>query len=358
MNWKKLALPGAVVSLLFILTHFLTRSCGSTPAIPRDPSSSAAPAVAALRPLDLNGSRQWVLIRGQSVTNPLLLYLAGGPGLSELAWLRLYNSGLERRFTVVNWDQRGAGKSAAALGKNDDLSLETVMTDTVALVEILRQEFGQERVVLAAHGAMTVPAMLLVRDRPDLFRAYVGIGQMVHPDESDRHLYRTALRKARKTGQTNALSQLERLGTPPYSGSNLIERYGELHRQVNTLFTDDYPPNIYRTNWIKDVISAPEYSSYDRRNYWPSYFRVFEQLYPRISRIDLSKEADTVRIPVLFVQGRHDRGVLEPLTRQYFDRLRAPWKKLVYFENSGNSPHFEEPEKFLTVLTREIAAPR
>ena len=69
--------------------------------------------VATLEKVNLGGSDQWLMIRGQSVKNPVILYLSGGPGGTQYAWNREYLSGLEQRFTIVSWEQRGTGKSAS-----------------------------------------------------------------------------------------------------------------------------------------------------------------------------------------------------------------------------------------------------
>lgn len=354
MNYKRMAIYGAVILALFLGMSYLTRSCGNTvPIETRYTGTNVIAGVSSLRPCRIGGSDQWLLIRGENTNHPVLLYLAGGPGLSELAWLRTYNSDLEKRFIVVNWDQRGAGKSYEAF-HGTNLSFQTYLSDTLEVIDLLRKEFHRDKIYLAGHGFGSLLGIYTARDHPEKIEAYIGIGQMVAPAENDRLSYREILSQARKSGETNAVKELETIGMPPYSGSNLNESYAVLNGWINRLNISRPYTNDYLTNWMRTVIIAPEYSSSDRRNFWKGYFRVFSVIYPQLNRIDIRKDVRRVDVPVYLISGKYDSSADPELTRSFFNSLKAPVKKFVVFDRSGSSPQYEENARFQEFMEKSV----
>ena len=190
--------------------------------------------------MTLGGAEQSVLLRGRHVGNPVLLFLHGGPGTSELGMIRAHNlPALEAHFTVAVWDQRGAGKSFAALEPASAMNVEQLVSDTRELSAWLCRRFGQEKIYLAGHSWGSLLGVLTVSRHPELYVAYVGFGQAVDMDEGERLSYAWTLDQARKAGDARSTAKLERIGAPPYSGDvrakvvaqrAILARYGgEVH---------------------------------------------------------------------------------------------------------------------------------
>jgi pimeloyl-ACP methyl ester carboxylesterase len=133
-----------------------------------------------LEAIDINGTMQWILIRSSDALNPILLYLHGGPGHSLIPFAHVATSQLTDRFTVVYWDQRGAGLSYEAGLPEGTLNVRQLVEDTVATTEYLRGRFGKEKIYLLGHSWGSTLGSLAVQEKPELFAAYVGVGQVVN----------------------------------------------------------------------------------------------------------------------------------------------------------------------------------
>lgn len=355
MNYKRLALFTGIILIIFIIFNYLTRSCGHTSPVSVTVSgTNNSSGIAVLKPYRIGGVDQWLLIRGENTNNPVLLFLAGGPGLSELAWLRRYNSGLEKYFILVNWDHRGAGKSFEAFNKDTNISFQTYLSDTLEVIDLLRKEFHQDRIYLAGHGFGSLLGIYTARDHPEKLRAYIGISQMVAPAENDQLCYREIMQRARQLKNTNAINELKIIGMPPYSGTNFNDSYAILNGWINRLNPPRPFTNDYMTNWLKVVIATPEYSSGDRKNFWPSYFKVFSAIYPEMNRLDIRRDIRKLNVPVFFISGKYDKSSDPRLTRDFFQKLTASEKGFAMFDQSGNSPNYEENEKFLFYMKRTV----
>jgi pimeloyl-ACP methyl ester carboxylesterase len=155
---------------------------GSTPSIDarRYPNS-----LAVLEQVPVNDTQQWILIRSESVTNPVVLFVHGGPGTSWLTLMRKNTQALEKYFTVVNWDQRRAGKSFAAGRADAEMTIGTFVDDLIALSSDLARRFHKRTILLVGHSWGSVIGVIAASRRPDLFSAYIGIGQMSRMAESD-----------------------------------------------------------------------------------------------------------------------------------------------------------------------------
>lgn len=166
----------------------------------------------------IGGVDQWVSIRGQDRTNPIILIVHGGPGGSMIAngyFLR----GWERDFTVVEWDQRGAGKTFARLGKEGSgkLTADGIAEDGVEVTQWVEQRLGQHKVILLGHSWGTIVASQMARLNPDLFSAYVATGVVVEADRGEQINYDTLLRRLKSEGDAKALAKLATIPRPPYA---------------------------------------------------------------------------------------------------------------------------------------------
>lgn len=299
--------------------------------------------IAELVTVELGGQHQTLMVRGRSVDAPVLLYLAGGPGGTDLGAMRA-DAGLEQRFIVVTWEQRGAGKSYGALEPAETLTLERMVADTLELTEVLLRRFDEEKLFLVGNSWGTLLGALAVRERPELFHALVGAGQMVSPRETDVTFYADTLAWAEVTGREGLVATLRGHGPPPY---------GDLLAYEPAL-SHEHDWNPYP--WLdvgKEMpanLMVTENTLLDRVNGLRGFLDVFAVLYPQLQELDLRRDAPRLEVPVVVVTGRYEARGRRDLARAWFDELEATAKRWVEFERSGHRPHFEEPAAFARLM--------
>ena len=195
----------------------LSSGCTSTNTKPIVDSNGSpiAGSVATLEPVTLGGVQQWILIRGRSASSPLVLKLHGGPGEAEMATVR-FNNLLEQDFLVVEWDQRGAGKSADVPAAG--LTMEQIVADTIELSQYLLKRFKQDRLSPGRHSWGSAVGLQAVHRAPQLYRAFVSTGQMANFSTATSTGYQALLEQASRSGDKELEGQLEALGAPPYAG--------------------------------------------------------------------------------------------------------------------------------------------
>jgi pimeloyl-ACP methyl ester carboxylesterase len=287
--------------------------------------------------LDLGGFSQWVMVRGASVENPVLIILHGGPGMPETALLRHFNAPLENIFTVVYWEQRGAGYSFDKSIPPTSMTIDRFVADLDALVDAMCRRFGKDKVVLLGHSWGSALGTLYAARHPQKVAAYVGVGQIGNLQASEEASYAFVLAEARRRDNGKALAALTALGPPPYDQQRLIVQRRWLSRFAGTFGT--LP--LHKALWILLTTRGP------------SPFKVFggmmfslRTMWSELSKLNLEVAAPELRMPVWFFLGRNDHQVDATVAAVYFDKLIAPSKKLVWFEHSGHFVPFEEPEAF------------
>jgi pimeloyl-ACP methyl ester carboxylesterase len=326
--------------------------CASTPAITGGDGKALPGSVASLERVVLNGRKEWITVRGRDATRPVLLFLAGGPGASELATVRNTLGGLEERFVVVVWEQPGAGKSFRAMARSR-ITVETYLEDADALLEILAARFGREKVYVIGESWGSFLAMLVAERNPRRVKAVFGTGQMVAFRENDIACYRLMLAWARERGDAKKVKTLERQGPPPYHGRGVARKQAAYlmdtfayMREVSGVHT--------RGNTLADIMSS-EYTCIDRINWIRGLVDCQNDVYPRLWDLDLRTAAPRIEVPVTFLVGRHDVNASLPLLESYSALLQAPSKEIVWFERSGHTPWSSEPERFIEEVARRAA---
>lgn len=290
-------------------------------------------------PTELGGTEQWLLLRGRA-EHPLLLVLHGGPGSADIATASRYQSELEKHFLVVNWDQRGAGKS----GRGDaHLNVEQLVTDATELIRLLLARFGKRKVILLGHSWGSVLGLFVTRRHPELVAGYVGVGQLVDASENERASSEYVRARARRLSPRLA----SRLSVPPY-GSNI----GALLTQRAWLYLFG---GFFHSRWaglryLHAFLSSGTYSLKDKLNYSRHLRASLRQLWPEVETIKLSRDVPGVEVPVLFCLGKHDMTTSSVLAERYLDALTALSKQLTWFDKSAHCPNLEEPRKLAETI--------
>ena len=339
-------MAGLMASL--VIAGALLAACSSTPLI----DNGKAGSIAVLEEVTLNGRKEWITIRGHDTTRPLLLFLAGGPGGSELATVRNTLSALEEQFVVVVWDQPGAGKSYWSI-RHADLLPETYVADANALVDLLCARFDRDKLFVLGESWGSALGIMLARDHPERIAALFGTGQMVDFLETDRACYRLILDWSRQKGDTELVRKLELQGPPPYSGSGVAMKLAEFLMPTTRYMREVHGVRTSGDTW-RDIFSA-EYNLTDRVNWFRGLLDTLEFFYPKLWGMDLRKTAPRLTVPVYLLMGRFDVNANLPIVEDYFARLEAPSKELVWFEHSGHTPWTSETGRFVADLTRRSA---
>ncbi len=359
--WLK-KLGGQMLFLLVVVTLLAALVLGSqwaahTPAILGADGKPLPGSIASLEKVRLGGVDQWLIIRGQDVNKPVLLFLSGGPGASEAARVLRFNSELEKHFVVVIWEQRGCGKSYPSLNPQSDLTVDQYVSDTIDLTEMLRSRFAEQKIYLLGHSWGAIIGMRAAQQRPDLFHAYVGTAQMVDVLETDQMIYRMVMDHSRQTGDTQFVQTLTTQGEPPYLGKSPIQPYSTLFGREYSLYEF---PNIKSEEYRNDgdilmlMLKQPEYGWLDRVYYLLGLMDTFNVVYPQLQEMDFRSDATQLDLPVYMVLGRNDMNNPYQIPEEYFNLLQAPSKQLTFFEDSGHGMIWEEAAKFHDLMINTV----
>ena len=353
MVWLKRALRFAVTAatMLVVLGGVAIGSQvhAATPAITGANGQPLAGSIATLEQVTLNGSRQWITIRGKNTHNPVLLFLMGGPGAGGLAD-QGFLAPLEDHFVVVNWDQPNTGKSYGAV-PTKSLTPERFVADAHALTLYLRARFHQEKIYVLGSSWGSILGILLVQQYPALFAAYVGHGQMVNTTENDILGYQFALNYATQHKDTATVDTLRRNGPPPYTGDGMIWKYAAF---LNVLQESMGLPSLTLGVPLLPQL-APEYGLVDRVNYVRGFFATFATVYPQLRDLDFTRSAAKLDVPVYFLVGRADVNAMASLAERYYSVLQAPHKELIWFK-SGHSFTDADTDQFVDVMVNHVLA--
>ncbi|HKM89863.1 MAG TPA: alpha/beta hydrolase [Candidatus Acidoferrales bacterium] len=295
----------------------------------------------------VGGINQWIQIRGQDRNNPVLLCLHGGPGGSWLGLTSLL-SPWEKEFTVVQWDQRGTGKTLETTGASvaDTMSVARMTQDGIEVSEFLRRHLHKEKILLLGFSWGSLLGVHMVKARSDLFYAYVGTGQTSNMPKGIALSYAYALEKARAAGDAKTVQLLQRIGPPPFDSLEKIGGFFQTLGKYECESDRDLPggalfaPNlslwdIY--NWIKGFMIVPT-------------FRVYNEMLSA----DLSSLGPDFQIPIFFFQGALDERTPAPFAKAYFDTIQAPHKEFILFDGAGHFAVWSMADKFLHELVTRV----
>lgn len=352
-RWAGRMLLGVCGVTLLVLTGALARPATTAPIA--DPAGDeVAGSIAELTSVNVGGHELGLMIRGHDRANPVLLFLAGGPGGSELGAMRRHLPDLERHFTVVTWDQRGAGRSYAELDPVDTLTLSGALDDTLTVTDHLRGRFGQDRIYLVGQSWGSTLGILAIQAAPERYAAFVGVGQMVSQRATDRIYYDETLKWAARNGQADLVAKLTRIGPPPYRDARLYESV--LSHEM-AMYPYDHSPNSEGQGQMAENLIVEEYTLTEQVRLLAGFLDTFAALYPQLQDIDFRRSATSFTVPVFFVQGAHETpGRARPFD-DWYPRVSAPVKDRVVFDSSGHRPLFEQPREFVDYLT-EVVLPR
>ncbi len=299
---------------------------------------------------EINGVKMGMIIKTKNISNPVLLFVHGGPGMPEY-WLNdKYPTDLEEYFTVVWWDQRGAGLSYSSDLDADTMTTEQFVDDTIDVTNYLRERFGQDKIYLMAHSWGTYIGIQAVHKAPKLYDAYIGVGQVVNICESEKLAYEYMLNYYKDSGDDKTIKQLE---STPYDSDGYHKIRDSVMHKAGIGTTHDMKTVI--TGIFFTSLGCKEYTLTEKINLWRGkIYSGHSTLRDEFHVNDLSGIVTKLDLPVYFMSGVYDYTVNHAMAKDYSEQLNAPVKGFYLFHNSAHSPMFEEPEKFLNIVQKDI----
>lgn len=329
----------------------------STPLVLDPGGQPVSGSIAELATVRLGGSDQTVMIRAASPDKPVLLYLSGGPGQSDLALARAMSSGWVQDFVFVDLDQRGNGKSYAAIDPVSSLTVDRGVADVIELTEYLRERFGEQKVYLMGESWGTILGVLAVQRRPDLYYAWIGSGQMVDVVETDRRVYQDLLAYADRSGDTSLAAKLHEVGEPPYrdipwANANLLTWYEYLYRPYTP--SEGYLTRGEASGLDPFGVLGSEYTFIEKTNVLRGLIDTFALLYPQLYDVDLRQSVPRLEVPVYQLDGAAELEGRRSPALEWFAQLDAPSKQLITFENAAHAVAFEQADEVQRLLNETI----
>jgi proline iminopeptidase len=304
-----------------------------------------------LEAVPIGGIQMWVSARGVDRKNPVLVYVHGGPGYVSMPMSWWSTRGWEEYFTVVQFDQRGAGKTHLL---NDPekvkptLTNERMVEDVEEVIEWARKTFGQRKVFLLGHSYGSFLGLEVAQRHPDWLHTYIGVGQAVNLGESERRGWQFALDAARREHNEEAIRALE--GIAPYAapGSPVTIDKVYVQRKWVTYFGGAMAYRKEAQTEGRLAKLSPDYSANELEHIWDGNGWSTPYLLPLL--MDDRPAPARLQVPVVLFLGRFDKNVNADVAAEWLAKLKAPRKKVVWFEHSAHLMMTEEPGKMLVSL--------
>jgi pimeloyl-ACP methyl ester carboxylesterase len=303
--------------------------------------------------ININGARQGLIIESSNKGNPLLLFLHGGPGFPVYPIIKSHRLKLEKYFDVCYWDQRGTGMSYNAEEAKNPLTLKQLLDDTIQVVHYLRETYTQEKVYLLGHSWGTFLGSLAAGKYPELFHAYIGIGQIGSALESEKESYHFILNKAIHKGDRKAQKQIEKVQFDDTYYKN--RSYGEIKSKYTNMYGGGFKRRGYSNlEILKDILGCPNYTFQEKINIFRGSLYAWQSLGELMATRDLVQLVPSLDLPVFIIHGEHDYNTTWTQANRFYESVRSPYKKMYTFSHSAHSPFIEEQERFFEIIEKDI----
>ena len=322
------------------------------------PDGDPLPAsISTIEKVNLGDLDQYLIIRGADTTRPVMLFLHGGPGSPEIAIMKKMNPALENDFLMVYWEQRGAGKSFSNDILPESMNLEQMISDTRELSEILIKRFNREKIYLAGHSWGSFLGILTAYRYPELYHAYIGVGQVAHQYRGERVSFDWIKEQAEQRNDQKALERISNMTFPDSlaADNNTWLNFLRYERKYVNKFGGGVAHDITGM-WpvVKMVLNAKEYTLGEKLNFARGSMYSLTNLWSDVMHNNLFNDIDSMQVPVYIFQGLYDYQTPSIVAKEFFDQLKAPEKAFYSFSNSAHSPLYEEPDKFNKILREEV----
>ncbi|MET3194138.1 alpha/beta fold hydrolase [Bacillus sp. OAE603] len=297
----------------------------------------------------IGGIEQWITVRGEDKRNPVLLFIHGGPASTYSIFTPLLKT-WEQHFTIVQWEQRGAGKTFKKNGKEGcgTITFNQLMEDGIELSSVICNQLKQDKIILIGSSVGSLIATLMIKKRPDLFFAYVGTDQ--NCVDTDKLGYQLAIEALEQTENTRNLDFLKKIGPDPSKWT--IQEYDK--RNQILVKTIKNVPNMIMDLMLPAMLSSPQHSMMDIVDIFKGMKFSGNQLFHELMNFDYGILGKEFTIPFFIFHGDHDIITPTKNAERFFQEINAPLKEFVYIKNAGHLACFARPEQFLIELIEKV----
>ena len=296
----------------------------------------------------LGGLPQQIHIKANDENKPVLLFLHGGPGISNRHSVMTTNPDLWNDFIVVAWDQRGTAGSYYG-AKAEDLTIERLTEDAAELVLYLCKKFNREKIFVIGGSWGSLLGTWLLYKHPEHIYAFVGFGQVVNIHKNELLSWQYCIDEATKAGNQKDLDDLNRIGPPEMGvykgGYDSMRLQRDIMMKYGGYSKDDKKRN-YWDAMVKPVFLSGEYTAKDLWGYLKGYKFVLKAMWDEVGTTDFPATCTKFDAPIFILDGRLDMNTPSELVEDWFNMIEAPRKELFWFEKSGHNPLGDEPEAF------------
>lgn len=276
----------------------------------------------------IGGIQQWISIRGMKETDPVLLFLHGGPGSSAMSYADKFTGDLQKHFVVVQWDQRESGKTGRLNVSNHPLTVALFENDTFEMINYLRTRFLKEKIYLMGHSWGGFLGLLAAANHPELLAGYIAINPMVYQLESERETLKVMMAKAKADGNKVALDELSRVKVPFQNGLQLY-----YHRKWVAILMGEKPPS---------------------QTFVETWARKWLKVYNEACEVNFGVTAPEIKCPIYFFLGTNDYQTYFKIAESYYNALKADRKVLFWFSQSAHLVTQTEPRKLQEIILQRI----
>lgn len=302
--------------------------------------------ISELRKVDINGTELEIMIRGYNKENPIAIFVHGGPCCSEIPYVRKYQDLLEKNFTIVHYDQRGSGKSYNIDTDYSNVCADTHVEDLIELTKYIEEYLGQEKSILIGHSYGTYIATIAVNQQPQLYQAYIGIGQVSDMVQSELYGLNKCIEAAKIAKETDDLKYLESIENDIKQGKSIaprkyVRKYGFSAKNINE-----------NADYLRGFLFGTEYNFIDAIRFYLATSKYQDELIIETMNCPITDIVKNIYIPVYFVMGKYDCMTSPEAAEKYLNSLSGKSiKQMVIFKDSAHYPQFEEKEKFYEFMS-------
>jgi pimeloyl-ACP methyl ester carboxylesterase len=301
----------------------------------------------------VGGINQWITIRAINRDNPVVLFLHGGPGTPTNLLDFPFAKAWTPTFTLVQWDQRGAGKTFADGGTSAaDMTIDRMTQDGVELTEFLRGHLHKDKIIIVGQSWGTILGVHMAKARPDLFYAYVGAGQVVDARENEELNYARVLDKAKALGDGKAVAELQASGPPPYPVMKALTTqriWAQVYEHADSYVATEQASSLYAPGYsLSDLYHAIQSIRFTLDTF------IGASMSGPAMKVDLKALGPDFAIPIFVFEGPDDYITSPELAKAYVDTLNAPQKEFVMLPAGGHFAVFTHPDEFLKEMNSRV----
>lgn len=311
--------------------------------------------------IEIQGTRQYIQVRGNQNSKVVVLVLHGGPGGAIPYISYYYQKPLEEEFLVVQWDQRGCGRTYYENIKRDSsqVTVEQLLKDLDELVDYIKAEYNVLKVVILGHSWGSILGSIYIRRHPEKVICYIGVSQVKQMKQGEIFAAGKAIERARQKNDNDYVKKLSGLIHVAETAKNLDDMKVKDYLGIRAM-NDKYLKNPYAVGGLKMMklgITSPDMTMRDMKWFWVSGFRLNkfisierELMQYCIFDFDLESNGYDYNVPLYYIFGKEDWITSHCMIEDYYKKVNAPAKKMYLVNKAGHSVFIDAPKHFCKVV--------